>query len=417
MSTEEITSAKDIYNLDEEAFSKLTAEDIIKHSETLDSGSNNGEPKKDLEQPNDDTHETTEEDENTNDIPQEEGLEQEDETSENVNPDEYDDPNSSNEPTKESTHKPQVDKQKAPGKGKSQEGSQEPTTSVDNSVATDFYNSITAPLKADNHEYTFNDPAKIRELIQKGINYNSKMEAIKQMRGVHEVLSEADLLDPVKLSFLIDVHNRKPEAIAKLLQDSKLDTYELDEQKASEYKETSVNLDQASKVAHFRAHYNDNANDPNYATVFEQARQWDEQSQEQFLNNPEYLRTLADHKANGVYDKVMNQVAYERNVNGIRRPMLDHYHEVGVRMFGNGGGNAQVPTQNANNTPITQGKVQTTKRSSAEVQAMRKKLGPTTSSSPKPKNTPKFKSAADIYKLSAEEFSKIDPELLKNIGK
>lgn len=410
-----IESPKDIYNLDDEAFSKLTADDIRKQAEESANGSDQGNDGKETDEPDVDNHEHDTEDGNEED-PTVDNGEQEDEPSDEVDPD-SDNGSEDPEPTEPST--PIKDKPKADSKGKSkkQEGSQEPTTEVDNSVATDFYKSITAPLKADNHEYTFDDPAKIRELIQKGINYNSKMEAIKQMRGVHEVLSEANLLDPTKLSFLIDVHNRKPEAIAKLLQDSKLDTYELDEQKASEYKETSVDLDQASKVAHFRAHYNDNVKNPNYATVFEQARTWDEPSQQQFLNNPEYLSTLADHKANGVYDKVMQQVAYERNINGVKMPMLDHYHDVGVRMFGNGGGNAQVPTQNANNIPTQQGKVTTTKRTSAEVQAMRKKLGPTTTSSPKTKKTPKFKSAADIYKLSPEEFSKIDPELLKNIGK
>jgi hypothetical protein len=417
MSTD-IESPKDIYNLDDESFSKLTAEDIIKQSEALNKGSEDGNSEKETDEPNDDNQDDEPNDNAQDEDQQEDGNEQEDEPSDDVDPNGE---QGSEEPETQSAPKAKAKennpKTNAQGKSKTPEGSQEPTTTVDTSVATDFYKSVTAPLKADNHEYTFNDPAKIRELIQKGINYNGKMEAIKQMRGVHEVLSEANLLDPTKLSFLIDLHNRKPEAIAKLLQDSKLDTYELDEQKASEYKETSVDLDQASKVAHFRAHYNDNASDQNYVSVFEEARKWDDHSQQKILEHPEYIRTLADHKASGVYNQIMNQVAYERNVNNVHIPLLDHYHDVGVRMFGNGGGNAQVPTQNANTIPTKEGKPKVTKRTSAEVQAMRKKLGPTTASSPKSEKTPKFKSASDIYKLSPEEFSKIDPELLKNIGK
>ncbi len=42
-------------------------------------------------------------------------------------------------------------------------------------------------------------------------------------------------IDESTLSFLIDVHNKRPEALAKLLQDSGLETYELDEDMANNY--------------------------------------------------------------------------------------------------------------------------------------------------------------------------------------
>lgn len=415
-----VNSAKDIYSLSEEEFNKLTPDELRAHAEASDEEDENPNDVEEDENSNgdegDDESSAEENSEDTTSTDEDESDEDED----GANPESESASNETLDSAETRKDKPKPDAKKVKNKELTEPGIE---TKVTPESALAFHSAVTAPLKADGTSYNFEDPDTIRQLIQKGINYNSKMESIKELRGISSILSENDLLDPSKLSFLIDLKNHKPEAIAKLLQESNLDAYELDEDKARSYQNVPVDIKASSASAHFQSVYNDNSSNPNFTRVFKEADKWDEPSQRVLTQKPEHLVTLADHVESGVYDKIMSTVMYERTVGEVNIPMLDHYHNVGVRLFGNGnsngGGNAQVPNNNTTtpNNSVPNNVMVKKKVVSPDVQAMRNKVAGTTKATKRVSKQPAIKNASDIFKLSDDEFKKIDPTLLRNIGK
>ena len=71
--------------------------------------------------------------------------------------------------------------------------------------------------------------------MQMGANYNKKMAALKPNLKLLKLLENNGLLSEEKLSFLIDLDKKNPDAITKLVKDSGLDPLEMDVSK-SDYK-------------------------------------------------------------------------------------------------------------------------------------------------------------------------------------
>ena len=283
-------------------------------------------------------------------------------------------------------------------------GEEEQVVEVDHA---DFYSRVTQEFKANGGNYSITSPEDIVSLMQKGLNYNMKMNAIKPYAGVGKILEENDLLDPEKIGFLIDLHNKKPEAIAKLIQESGIDAYELDEDKANAYEATPINIP-SEAAQRLKEVVQDHKDNEDFNVVFSEASTWDDKSQQELLANPEYLAILAQHKTNGAYDKVMAEVNYLVNVKENKTPIIELYHAVGVQMFGKG--NAQAPAVTKETTKSKPTKV--TKRVDPLLEQKRKAMrgNRTTTDTRVTRNT--AKTVEDIYSLSEEEFAKIDPNLL-----
>lgn len=117
----------------------------------------------------------------------------------------------------------------------------EPTETIENKEVDtgvnhqEFYNTLTKPFKANGREFQVTNPNDMIALMQKGLNYSKKMEEIKPNLNLIKTLEQYGLTDESKLSYLIDLHNKKPEAIAKLIKDSEIDLYEFDTEQAEQY--------------------------------------------------------------------------------------------------------------------------------------------------------------------------------------
>ena len=101
------------------------------------------------------------------------------------------------------------------------------------------YERLTQPFKANGKEIKVNSVEDAVELMQMGANYSKKMAALKPHLKLIKMLDKHGLMDESKLSYLIDLNGKNPEAIAKLVKDSGLDPMEMDENKADDYKPTS----------------------------------------------------------------------------------------------------------------------------------------------------------------------------------
>ena len=285
---------------------------------------------------------------------------------------------------------------------------------LDNEGLANFHKALTAPLKAAGHEFTLDDPNQIRELVSKGLDYTRKMQQISHLRGIGEILREHDMLDPVKLAYAVDLANHKPEAIARLIKESGVDTFELGDDVADSYQATPANIEGKAKEVSVREIVEQYKDDENFNSVFNEARQWDNESQVALVNKPEVLHLLAVHANNGVYKQVMAKVIQERAITGTTEPILQHYNRVGQAMFAaeNDGGNAQATQKQ----PVAKTERVVIKRKQVDEAARRKSLAPTASTKTKTKSL-KITSAADIYNMSEDEFKNLDPDILRKLGK
>lgn len=172
-----------------------------------------------------------------------------------------------------------------------------------------FYQEMTKPFKANGREISIHNPEDAIRLMQMGANYSKKMEQLKPKQALLKVLEENQLDNKEKLGYLIDLVNKKPEAIAKLVKESEIDLYDFDLDQADEYQpdihipETSVFEETLQEVIMDNGSMGD---------VINQMVAWDNQSKDILYNEPEMLKTFSQHKANGLYDKIVDRIEHER---------------------------------------------------------------------------------------------------------
>lgn len=216
-------------------------------------------------------------------------------------------------------------------------------TEESNTDYESFYKVITSPFKANGKEIQVTDPNDVIRLMQQGINYSKKMEQLKPQQAVIRTLEQYDLLDNDKLSYLIDLYNKKPEAIAKLVKDSEIDLYSFDTDQANDYKPAQVvepvnilteTIDELTQQS------------PEFLPVLDNIiNTWDSQSKQIISDNPQLLRIFNSHNETGLYEKISNAIEYERmlgRLNGVT--YLQAYQEIEKR-FINNQDNAPQPKQ------------------------------------------------------------------------
>lgn len=227
-------------------------------------------------------------------------------------------------------------------------GNTESETTEDKEVDTsvnhqEFYDTLTKPFKANGRDFQVTNPNDMIALMQKGLNYSKKMEEMKPNLNLIKTLEQYGLTDGSKLSYLIDLHNKKPEAIAKLIKDSEIDLYEFDTEQANHYVPQNkvvhkTQLEEViSEVVETNPEFNSVLN-----TVY---TDWDNQSKQAVINNPNILRIISEQQSNGTYDKIMNIMEYEKAVGRLQgTAFLQAYSEIEQRLLG-GSSEGQAPQQ------------------------------------------------------------------------
>lgn len=194
-----------------------------------------------------------------------------------------------------------------------QETSDEPTDEVtEPQTAPDyeaFYQQLTKPFKANGREISIDNADDAIRLMQMGANYSKKMEQLKPKQALLKVLEENQLDNKEKLGFLIDLVNKKPEAIAKLVKESDIDLYDFDLEQANDY-EPQINIPEPSLFEEVLQEVIEH--NPVMSEVVNHMVGWDSHSKEVIFNEPDMLRTFSEHKANGLYDMIINKIEHER---------------------------------------------------------------------------------------------------------
>lgn len=189
-----------------------------------------------------------------------------------------------------------------------------------------FYAEMTKPFKANGREIQVDNPQDAIRLMQMGANYSKKMEAMKPKQALLKVLEDNKLDNAEQLGYLIDLANKKPEAIAKLVKESDINLYDFDIDQADGY---SPNLE-ITQPSLFEEVLNDVLTEnEDMVNVIGFMGQWDNESKDILYNEPNILRAIAEQKQNGLYDQIVGVIEQERLFGRLKDiPYLQAYSQV-----------------------------------------------------------------------------------------
>lgn len=173
---------------------------------------------------------------------------------------------------------------------------------------TDFRKAIMAPLKANKRDIEIRSVDEARTLMSKGANYGRKMQILAPHLKTIKMLEDNGIQNEQELAFLIDLRNKNPGAIQKLLKDSQFDTLAFNPEDDVNYTpQTPVVTDRAVQFNSAVEDLLDN-HDTGRELLASIQNSWDEQSVEALADNTQTLYDLNQHKASGVYDVIMTEL-------------------------------------------------------------------------------------------------------------
>lgn len=266
---------------------------------------------------------------------------------------------------------------------------------------------VMAEFKANGTMMKVKSAEDALQLMQMGANYHKKMVGLKPSLKTLKLLENNGLLDPEKLNYLIDLSQKKPEAIKQLLKDSELDPLSLD---LDDQTETYVpsNRTVNDKELLLDEILNSISESPSYErTLNVISRQWDDTSRKAIADDPELIAVINSHMDKGIFDQVASAVAYERSLGklvGVSE--LEAYKRVGSYMHENNLFNIATgapPVPSATATPST------TAQANAQQQEEKQRRERKRAASPSRQGTPPSSKDTDYNPLamSDEEFAKL----------
>ena len=219
------------------------------------------------------------------------------------------------------------------------------------------YKRLMAPIKANGKMIELKSPEELIQLAQMGANYTRKMQDIAPHRKVLLMLQNNGLLDEGKLSYLIDLDKKNPDAINKLIQDSGINPLDIDTESAPTYQATSHAVSDAE--ANFQAVLSDlGAHEAGQKTLHAVHTGWDDASKNQLLQDPSVLTLIHEQREAGIYDRITTEIERRRTLGQIAAgtPFLKAYELVGNDMQAKGGFNDLIqpaaPTQPVPAVPV-----------------------------------------------------------------
>ena len=192
------------------------------------------------------------------------------------------------------------------------------------------YEQIMAPFKANGKTMQVKSVEEAIQLMQMGANYTRKMQELQPHRKTLLMLENNGLLDEGKLSFLIDLDKKNPEAIKKLLQDANINPLDVDMDEESTYQEGNHKV--SDEEAQFRLVLDElNSNPVGRETLQTINSTWDQASKEVLWKQPEVMNTIHQQRENGVYARITAEIDRRRTLGVIQVgvPFLEAYRVVG----------------------------------------------------------------------------------------
>ena len=239
----------------------------------------------------------------------------------------------------------------------------EPTTPAAETAPVDykaFHDQVMAPFQANGKAIQLRSVDEAIQLMQQGANYTRKMQAIAPHRKVLMMLENNGLLDESKLSRLIDLEKKNPDAIRALVKEAGIDPLDIDVQGESTY--TPGNHAVPDEAVAFQTTLDEVSSTPDgQETVRQITASWDPESKAELWKDPSILGTIHQQRISGVYDRVVTEIERQRTIGAIPAnvSLLNAYRVIGERMTQAGAFQDLVAAQQAAQRPAVQHPVAT----------------------------------------------------------
>lgn len=199
------------------------------------------------------------------------------------------------------------------------------------------FDRMTAPFKANGKMIETKSVEEEIKLKQMGANFTQKMQVLQPQLRIIKMLENNNLLDESKLSHLIDLSLKKPQAIQKLLVDAEFDPLSVDTDQAASYTPGNHQVSD-QEMAFQSALDNIETTDTGPDLIIDIARQYDQESKQALYQNPEMLASLNQQRGNGIYAKIDSEVQRLRALGqiGAHVPYLQAYFAVGDMLHNQG---------------------------------------------------------------------------------
>jgi len=202
----------------------------------------------------------------------------------------------------------------------------------------DFYKKVMAPFKANGRTIELKTPEEAIRLMQMGAGFGRKLQSLQPALKTLKMLEKNDLLDESKLSFLIDINNKNPEAIKKLIKESGIDPLDLNIEDNVSYTPKSHSVSDKEMV--FHSTLDDIKSAPGGQETLRVVNQtWDQESLRAVWDQPEILGVIQSQRENGIYDQIAAEVDRQKLLGKIQQntPFLTAYKLAGDHLQANNG--------------------------------------------------------------------------------
>ena len=201
------------------------------------------------------------------------------------------------------------------------------TTEIDYKAA---YEAMMKPFKANGKMIELKSPEELIQLAQMGANYTRKLQELQPSRKLLMMLENNGLLDEGKLSFLIDLEKKNPEAIKKLVKEAGLNPMEMDVEAESTYQPGDHTVDDTT--VDFRTALDDlRAQPKGQESLVLMNTTWDQTSKQVLWKQPALMKVMHEQIESGIYGVIDAEINRKRTLGQIPMnvPFLDAYKMVG----------------------------------------------------------------------------------------
>lgn len=194
-----------------------------------------------------------------------------------------------------------------------------------------FYEAVTQPIKANGKTIEIKSPEDAVRLMQMGAGFNRKMQDIQPHLKTLRFMEQNNLLnvDQSELAFLVDLRNKNPDAIKKLVKDAGIDPLDFNNEEEVKY-QTNIPQVTDQQVVFREAIDNLMVEEAGRETVAI-ANTWDAQSHQVLMDTPELLNVIHEQRQLGIYDRIVAEMDRQKALNRIpaSTPFLAAYKQVG----------------------------------------------------------------------------------------
>ena len=266
------------------------------------------------------------------------------------------------------------------------------------------YKKVMTPFKANGSEMAVQSTDDVVRLMQMGANYHRKMAGMKPSLKHLKLLEKNGLLDEEKLNYLIDLNNQNPEAITKLIKDSKIDPLDINVTEPTDYKPTQRPV--SNEELTLDSVLEDLRESPNYQkTLNVITKDWDDSSRNTIANEPNIITAINGHMQDGTFDTVMQTVNYERSMGRLQGISdFQAYKQTGDTLFAEGKIGGQPPTQEVKPEAV----VAPTEKTPVQKQADTERLERKKAAAPVAVSKAPAKVTFNPLEMSDAEFAKYD---------